>query len=142
MSSPQKNNDTFVHAGFISEINKDSVVVTLEPNIHCEACHVKGTCGVSDASTKKIEVANSSNVFKINERVDVILKKALGLKAVFWAYVFPFILMFTTLILASSFLEEWLSGLISLAILVPYYFILYLLKNTLKSTFKTSILKI
>ena len=80
--------------------------------------------------------------FKINERVDVILKKALGLKAVFWAYVFPFILMFSTLIIASGFLKEWLAGLISLVILVPYYLILYLLKKTLKSAFKTSILKI
>lgn len=142
MSSSQKNNDTFVHAGFISQINGDSVVVTLEPNIHCEACHVKGTCGVSDSGTKTIEVPNSTDAFKINERVDVILKKALGLKAVFWAYVFPFILMFITLIITSNFLKEWLAGLISLVILVPYYFALYLLKNTLKSAFKTSILKI
>ena len=142
MSSLQKNNDTFIHAGFVSQINSDSVVVTLEQNIHCEACHVKGTCGVSDSGTKQIEVPISTDVFKINERVDVILKKAIGLKAVFWAYVFPFVLMFITLIIASSFLKEWFAGLISLLILVPYYFILYLLKNTLKSAFKTSILKI
>lgn len=142
MSSLQKNKDTFVHAGFISKINSDSVIVTLEQNIHCEACQVKGTCGVSDSSTKEIEVYNSGDLFQINERVDVILKKALGLKAVFWAYVFPFILMFITLITASSFLKEWQAGFISLLILVPYYLILYLLKDTLKSAFKTSIVKI
>ena len=142
MSSLQKNKDTFVHAGFVSKINSDSVVVTLEQNIHCEACHVKGTCGVSESGTKKVEVPNSSDVFKINEQVDVILKKALGLKAVFWAYVFPFILMFSTLIIASNFLKEWLAGLISLLIIVPYYIVLYFLKNALKSAFQVSILKI
>ena len=141
MSSPQKNKDIFVHAGFISKINSDSVIVILEQNIHCESCHVKGTCGVSESSTKEIEVPNSSAFFKINERVDVILKKTLGLKAVFWAYVFPFILMFFTLIIASSFLKEWLAGLLSLFILIPYYLMLYFLKNTLKSSFKMSILK-
>jgi len=141
MSSQQKNKDIFVHAGIISKINSDSVIVTLEQNIHCESCHVKGTCGVSESSTKEIEVPNSSDFFKINERVDVILKKALGLKAVFWAYVFPFILMFFTLIIASSFLKEWLAGVLSLIILVPYYLMLYFLKNTLKSSFKMSILK-
>ena len=69
-------------------------------------------------------------------------EKALGLKAVFWAYVFPFILMFSTLIIASNFLKEWLAGLISLLIIVPYYIVLYFLKNALKSAFQVSILKI
>lgn len=141
MSSPQKNKDLFVHAGFISKINSDSVVVTLEQNIHCESCHAKGTCGVSESSTKEIEVHNPSDFFKINERVDVILKKALGLKAVFWAYVFPFILMFFTLIITSNFLKEWLAGLLSLFILIPYYVMLYFLKTSLKGVFKISVLK-
>lgn len=141
MSSPQKNKDTFVHAGIISKINSDSVIVTLEQNIHCESCHAKGSCGVSESSAKEIEVPNSSDVFKINEHVNVILKKALGLKAVFWAYVFPFILMFSTLIIASNFLKEWLAGLLSLFILIPYYLMLYSLKTRLKSSFKMSILK-
>jgi positive regulator of sigma E activity len=141
MSSIQKNKDTFVHAGFISKINSDSIIVTLEENIHCEACHVKGTCGVSESSTKEIEVPNSGDLFKINEHVDVILKKALGLKAVFWAYVFPFILMFFTLIIASNFLKEWLAGLLSLFILIPYYVMLYFLKTSLKGVFQISVLK-
>ena len=141
MSSLQKNKDTFVHAGIISKINSDSVIVTLEQNIHCESCHVKGTFGVSEYGTKEVEVPKTSDFYKINEQVDVILKKALGLKAVFWAYVFPFILMFFTLIIASSFLKEWVAGLLSLLILVPYYLLLYFLKNTLKSAFKISILK-
>ncbi len=81
MSSPQKNKDTFVHTGFISKINSDSVIVSLEQSIHCESCHAKGTCGVSESSAKEIEVPNSSDVFKINERVSVILKKATRLKS-------------------------------------------------------------
>lgn len=141
MSSLQKNKDTFSHSGFISKINTDSIIVTLEQNIHCESCHAKGTCGVSDSNTKEIEVLNSSDSFKINEQVDVILKKVLGLKAVFWAYVFPFILMFSTLIIASVFWPEWIAGVLSLLILIPYYLVLYLLKNTLKSAFKILILK-
>jgi sigma-E factor negative regulatory protein RseC len=142
MSSPQKNKDTFIHAGIISKVNSDSVIVTLEQNIHCESCHAKGTCGVSESSTKEIEVPNSGDIFEINEHVNVILKKALGLKAVFWAYVFPFVLMFSTLIIASNFLKEWLAGLLSLFILIPYYLMLYGLKTKLKSSFKMSILKI
>jgi sigma-E factor negative regulatory protein RseC len=49
--------------------------------------------------------------------------------------------MFSTLLIASSFLKEWMAGILSLGILLPYYITLYFLKNTLKSAFKISILK-
>ncbi len=142
MSSLQKKNDTFVHSGLISKISGQTITVNLEQNIHCDSCRAKSSCGISESSTKAVEVLNSKDSFKINEEVNVVLKKALGLKAVFWAYVFPFILMFSTLIIASNFLKEWLAGLISLLIIVPYYIVLYFLKNALKSAFQVYILKI
>ena len=88
-----------------------------------------------------MEIISSNDSFKINENVNVVLKKALGLKAVFWAYVFPFILMFFTLIAASALFKEWIAGMLSLFILVPYYLTLYFLKSTLKGAFQISILK-
>ena len=141
MSSLQKKNDTFVHSGFVSKISGKTITVNLEQNIHCDSCRAKSACGISESSTKAVEVINSTDSFKINEEVNVVLKKALGLKAVFWAYIFPFILMFSTLIIASGFLGELMAGLLSLLILIPYYIMLYLLKGTLKSAFQISILK-
>ena len=141
MSSLQKKNDTFVHSGFVSKISGQTITVNLEQNVHCESCRAKSSCGISESSTKEVEVINSLDSFKINEEVNVVLKKALGLKAVFWAYVFPFTLMFFTLIIASNFLKEWLAGLLSLFILIPYYLMLYFLKSSLKGVFKISVLK-
>lgn len=141
MSSHLSNENTFVHSGTISKIDGDSIMVSLEQNVHCESCRAKASCGISESNTKEIEILNTTDTFKINETVTVELKKTLGLKAVFWAYVFPFILMFTTLILASNFLKEWLAGIVSLFILIPYYLTLYLMKNALKSVFKISIIK-
>ena len=141
MSSQTSNKDTFIHSGVISKITGDSVIVSLEQNIHCESCRAKANCGISESNTKDIEIQNTTDSFKVNETVTVVLQKALGLKAVFWAYVFPFILMFASLVLTSLFLKEWLAGLVSLFILIPYYLTLYLLKNTLKSAFKISIIK-
>ena len=141
MSSLQKKNDTFIHSGFVSKISGQTITVNLEQNVHCESCRAKSSCGISESSTKEVEVINSLDSFKINEEVNVVLKKALGLKAVFWAYVFPFTLMFFTLIIASNFLKEWLAGLLSLFILIPYYLMLYFLKSSLKGVFKISVLK-
>lgn len=141
MASELTYNNELIHYGIISKIVNDSITVNLEENIHCASCHAKGSCGISDSETKKIEIINTKNTFKTNERVCVVLKKTLGLKAVFWAYIFPFILMFSTLIITSSFLKEWIAGILSLLVLVPYYLILYYLKNTFSSVFKISILK-
>jgi positive regulator of sigma E activity len=141
MSFELSNKNTFIHSGIISKITSNSVIVSLEQNIHCESCRAKSACSISESNTKEIEIINSNDAFKINEHVKVILKKALGLKAVFWAYVFPFILMFSTLIITSTIFKEWLAGLLSLFVLLPYYLTLYFLKNTLKSVFKISILK-
>ena len=141
MSSETANKDTFIHSGVISKITGNSVIVSLEQNVHCESCRAKASCGISESNTKDIEIENTIDAFTINETVTVVLKKALGLKAVFWAYVFPFFLMFATLLITSVFLKEWLAGLVSLFILIPYYVTLYFLKNTLKSAFKISIIK-
>ncbi len=141
MSSHLSNKNTFVHSGVISKIAGGSIIVSLEQNIHCDSCRAKAACGISESNTKEVEIINSIDSFKINEHVKVVLKKTLGFKAVFWAYIFPFILMFSTLIITSGFLKEWMAGILSLLILVPYYFMLYFLKNTLKSAFKMSILK-
>lgn len=141
MGSQVSEKNTFIHSGVISKIAGDTVIVSLEQDIHCESCRAKASCGISESNTKEIEILNSNDSFKINENVKVVLKKALGLKAVFWAYVFPFMLMFSTLIIASSFLKEWIAGVLSLCVLLPYYLTLYFFKNTFKSAFKISILK-
>lgn len=142
MNSNLASKNSFIHSGVISKIKDDLVTVTLEQNIHCEACHAKGSCGISESENKEIEILNSIDSFKINEQVTVVLRKALGLKAVFWAYVFPFILMFGALLIASSFVKEWVAGLISLFVLIPYYLLLYFLKNMFKKIFEISVLKI
>jgi sigma-E factor negative regulatory protein RseC len=79
---------------------------------------------------------------KVDESVQVFLKKGLGLKAVFWAYVFPFILLFAVLLIASALYQEWLAGLLAIGVLIPYYLLLYVLKNSFKSAFKVSVSKL
>ena len=129
------------HEGVVSKITNDVVTISLKGNINCEACNAKAACGVSESNSKEIEVSNSSQSLKLNENVEVLLKKNLGLKAVFWAYVFPFILMLTVLLITSTLVQEWIAGLLSIAVLIPYYLLLYVLRNTFKKAFKLSILK-
>ena len=129
------------HQGVILKISKNKITVALKGNVNCEGCKAQSACGVSDSNDKEIEVFNTMQSFQLNETVDVLLKRELGLKAVFWAYVFPFILMMIVLVSTSFFVKEWIAGLLSLFILLPYYLMLYVLKGTFQKAFQVSILK-
>jgi len=134
--------DPYYHRGIVSKILDDKFIVSLKGNVNCEGCKAKSACGVSESNDKEIEVSKTVQSFNLNEEVDVVLKRELGLKAVFWAYFFPFILMVFTLLISSGFVKEWISGLISLFILIPYYIILYFLQENFRKVFKVSIFKI
>ena len=136
------------HLGIISKITKSTITVSLEGNINCVSCKAKAACGISESNSKEIQIENPAATgvdiiqsFQVNEAVDVVMHGELGLKAVFWAYVFPFILMVVVLVVSSYFVQEWVAGLSSLFILIPYYLLLYRLKDSFQKMFKISILK-
>lgn len=137
-----KNEPVVRHEGIVSKISRDTITISLKGNINCEGCKAQSACGVSESNNKEIEVDTSSNPLLLNENVEVLLQKSLGLKAVFWAYVLPFIIMMLVLLVTSIFVEEWLAGVLALVILVPYYLIVLLLKPVFKKTFQVSILKL
>jgi len=142
MDFKPKETNAFIHSGVVSEIHGRSIIVSLDKDVHCESCSAKGACGVSDSTTKEVEIIDSQESFKLNEPVKVILKKDLGQKAVFWAYIFPFLLMLLILVTASLFFAEWIAGLLALLILIPYYATVYAFKNYFRRTFRISILRI
>ena len=97
---------------------------------------------MSESRNKEVEIENSANLFRINESVNVVIKKDLGLKAVFWAYVFPFLLLISVLLVSSVFLPEWQAGLLALLVLIPYYIVLHYLNAYFKKKFKISVIKL
>ena len=148
MKEIETNNATYQdenlvkHEGIVSKVSRNSITVSLKGNMHCEACNAKSACGVSDSETKEIEIETPAQTLELNENVEVFLKKDLGLKAVFWAYVFPFILLFAVLLIASTLYDEWVAGLLAIGVLIPYYLLLHVLKNSFKNAFKVSVSKI
>ena len=102
----------------------------------CSSCHAKGACTVADIQEKEIEISNFSKNYTPGQEVTVVFQQSQGYTAVFWGYIMPFILVLTTLIAATSlFGNELMGGLLSLAVLIPYYFILYMFRNKMKRKF-------
>ncbi len=135
------DNTCVKHDGVVSKISQHKITVSLKGSVHCEACNAKAACGVSESNSKEIEVEGIVQPFRLDEKVEVVLRKSKGMKAVFWAYVFPFILLLATLLISSLYYREWIAGLLAFAILIPYYGMLYLLKETFKKEFQISLIK-
>ena len=129
--------DDIYHSGIISEINKEKILVSIISHSACASCKVKGMCNISEMKEKIVEVNPQPGVnFKVGEEVTVLMKKSLGSQAVFLAYVLPFLIMIAVLIILINLTgNEGLSGLISIAFLVPYFYIIYLLRNKFKKKF-------
>lgn len=129
------------HEGVITNIVNNVVTVSIKGNVNCDGCHAKGVCGVDESQSKEINIYDDSQNTKLNENVTVVLKKNLGLQAVFWAYVFPFVLMLVVLLIASVLVAEWMAGVLALAILFPYYLLLRSFRKIFRDRFRFSILK-
>lgn len=141
IKSKTNYNGDISHPGIVSKISKNRVEIAILGNVHCEACNAKSACGVSDAETKIVKVSNSDNSLVINQQVDIVMQNSLGLKAVFYGYVLPFLLLFVVLFTSSVFLKEWQAGLLALFVLFPYYSILYFNEKTIEKTFRINVLK-
>ncbi|MCF8364189.1 MAG: SoxR reducing system RseC family protein [Bacteroidales bacterium] len=135
--------DLVKHQGIISEISRENIKVSIIAQSACASCHAKGFCSAADMQEKIIDVKNPGNFDqKAGDFVTITMKKKLGNKAVLYGYFLPFILLMATLIGSLSYFEdEGLAGLASLAVLIPYYFALYLLKDKLKESFEFQIEK-
>lgn len=129
--------------GVIKEIEKGLARVLITSYSSCANCESKLACGIGESTTKEIDVPVTNDLFSVGEQVVIIMKRSIGLKAVGLAYLVPFILLITSLGIFNSYhMSEILSGIISLSILIPYFLILYFLKDKLNKTFSFSLKKI
>lgn len=129
------------HQGVITNISNNIVSVKIVQRSACSDCHVKSACMAADSKEKVVEVVDYSGNLKINDLVVIEGKKSIGYKAVFWAFVLPVVLILSTLSLATSVFmwAEIKAALASLAVLVPYYAILYLFRNKMAGSFRFTI---
>ena len=124
------------HNGRIEKIEGNAIFVRIIQQSACSGCHAQGMCGASEKKEKIIEVNDNSGKYHVNEEVTLCGQSSLGLQAVLLAFVLPVILVVAAIV-AGNYLQwdETTSGLTGLLLLVPYYCILYFLRETLNRKF-------
>jgi len=127
---------TIDHDGIVQRTEDNKVIVAISASSACSGCHAEGSCSLSGHEEKIIEVRGKYNV-KPGDRVTILMKQSMGYAALFLGYLLPLIIVVTLLItLISSKVPELASGLISIAILIPYYIIIFLFRKTINEKFK------
>jgi sigma-E factor negative regulatory protein RseC len=129
------------HPGIVEQVTDDKIIVKIIAMSACSSCHAKGMCNVADMEEKIVEVRKIPHRdFQKNDQVTVSMKKSLGSRAVLLGYIFPFVLMIATLLLVLFLIgDEGVAGLSAILILIPYYWLLYIYRSKLKSTFSFTI---
>ena len=126
--------------GVVQSIENHKVIVKVMSVSACASCHAKGACTASDTSEKLIEVALAdAGDFKPGQLVTVKVESSAGNVALFYGYILPFLLVFVALIVSVNLVSEVFAGLISLGILLPYYAVLYILRNKMGKRFRFTI---
>ena len=131
------------HTGFIEKIEQHRIYVRIVQQSACSECHAKSFCISSDSRTKIIEIEDHSGNFELNEQVWVCGQYSMGMQAVGLAFVLPLLLIVLFITTGTILFEnELIGGLAGLLILLPYYMILYLMRDKLKQQFVFTLSKI
>lgn len=132
-----KNDDQIKHEGVVQSIVDDQINVMILSKSACAACHAKGVCSMADMQEKMVSVPiKENNAIGVGDKVNVIMTTSSGVKAVFWGYILPFLIVFTVLFtLLLTVGNEGLAALAALGSLIPYYLVLTQLRPSFKKKF-------
>ncbi len=128
--------NTINHTGFVDTVTDQIATIRINSQSACASCHAKGACSAADQSEKFLTVATEGEKVRPGEEVKVHIARRTGLRAVAFGYVYPFLVLMAVLIaLTAAGVSELQAGLWSLASLVPYYLVVYLLKERISNSF-------
>lgn len=139
-----KSIDRIEHEGVIIGIDSDFISVEILSQSACSSCNAKSMCSMSEVKAKIIQVENRGfNLYEKGERVNVLLKRSLGFRALWISYLIPLIILLVLLVVLSTVSVDELSmGLSVIAIIALYYFVVYLLRDKIKKDFIFTIEKL
>ncbi len=126
--------NTIRHSGVIESVDgrRSHARVRILQTSACATCKAAGYCTSAESKEKIIDVYGVRNAagLKVGDEVVVSASTAVAAQALLWAFGGPFLILVCALFaLVMAGFDETLSALVSIAALIPYYLVLYLLRN-------------
>lgn len=136
--SKNRMKDTIEHLGEILKIEGNHISVRIIQTSACSGCVAKAHCNATESKEKIVDVYEpGSQSYQVGQTVMLVGSTSMGMKAVLWSFGVPFLVLFLVLVVCvlGLGLSELNSGLLALASLVPYYGVLYLLRDKFAKKF-------
>ena len=135
--------DIIKHRGIVEKINGSHVVVRIVQTSACSACSAKGLCNASESKEKQIDVYEVIPSYRIGEEVVLCGSTSMGMQAVLIAFGIPVLLLLAALFVTMRVTDgdALFSAVVALLAVVPYYLVIYFMKDKLNKTFSFTIEK-
>jgi len=135
--------DIIKHRGVVEKIEGTHVVVRIVQTSACSACSAKGLCNASESKEKQIDVYGVQASYRIGEEVVVCGTTSMGMRAVLLAFGVPLLILLLALFVTMRITDgdALLSAFVALLAVMPYYLLVYFMKDKLDRTFSFTIEK-
>ena len=135
--------DIIKHRGIVEKVEGSHVVVRIVQTSACSSCSAKGLCNASESKEKQIDVYEVNASYQIGEEVVLCGTTSMGMRAVFLAFGIPMLLLLVALFVTMRVTDgdALVSSLVALFAVVPYYLVIYFMKDKLNKTFSFTIEK-
>ena len=138
------------HDGIIIALNEDgTALVRIVQTSACAACKAKAMCASAESAEKEMRVQlaypqplptgkgenTALQTYAVGDSVEVMVQQKMGWKAVLLAYILPFIVMMTVVMILNNFVKEAIAGTIALCSMGLYFIVLGLFKDRIQKGF-------
>lgn len=123
------------HSGIVESVEDGCVKVKIVQTSACSSCKIAGHCSASESKDKIVEVYDKTlDGLKVGDSVVVIASQRTGMLSVLLSSVIPLVILVAVLFFMIPLTEnEVLSALTSIGALIPYYLVLYLMRDKIRS---------
>ena len=122
------------HSGVVERIEGDCIKVRIVQTSACAACKVASHCNAAESKVKIVDVFGCDTTnYSTGQEVTVWASRDVANRALLLGFGVPFLLLVCVLLIALRLTaNEGLAALCVLGSLVPYYFVLWLLRDRIQ----------
>lgn len=123
------------HSGIIEAIDGEYVRVRILQTSACAQCKIAGHCNSSESKEKMIDVYNVSDTsrLKVGDEIIVTASTRMAVSALIIGVGLPLIVLIAVIIIVRFMTsDEIMAALCGLATLVPYYILVWLVREKLR----------
>ena len=122
------------HSGIVENVMEGCVKVRIVQSSACAACKVAGHCNAADFKVKIVDVfCGDTSEYSVGQNVIVSASKDVANKALLLGFGIPFLLLVCVLLITLRLTtEEYVAALVAVGSLVPYYFMIWLMRDKIQ----------